>query len=232
MQVKLPVPFLRPSELESSVADLLRRYAKWKGTPPRPPINVEEIIEGCLGITLEVDDLVTLLGIQDVLGAAWFDDNMIRVDSSIEDKEGRFCFTLAHELGHWWLHRPIVEMEKVTLPLFPREKDAKPTRAIVCRTSQKKERAEIQADLFAARLLMPESDVRATVRKLRGDDIPVIDGMKERLDARQFDGALRDYASEVIREGQFTNVSNEAMRYRLVDLKLVVDKREAQGRLF
>jgi len=232
MPVKIPVPYLKESDLESAVSDLLRRYAKWKGAAPRPPINVEEIVEGCLGITVEVDDLVTLLGIQDVLGAAWFDDNMIRIDGSLEGKDGRFCFTLAHELGHWWLHRPILEMEKVTLPLFPHEKDAKPTRAIVCRTSQKKERSELQADLFAARLLMPESDVRATVKKLHGDDIPVIDGMREKLDARQFDGALRDYAAEVIREGQFTNVSNEAMRYRLVDLKLAVDKREAQGRLF
>jgi len=232
MPVKIPVPYLKESDLESAVSDLLRRYAKWKGAAPRPPINVEEIVEGCLGITVEVDDLVTLLGIQDVLGAAWFDDNMIRIDGSLEGKDGRFCFTLAHELGHWWLHRPILEMEKVTLPLFPHEKDAKPTRAIVCRTSQKKERSELQADLFAARLLMPASDVRATAKKLHGDYIPVIEGMRERLDARQFDGALRDYAAEVIREGQFTNVSNEAMRYRLVDLKLAVDKREAQGRLF
>jgi hypothetical protein len=47
-----------------------------------------------------------------------------------------------------------------------------------------------------------------------------------------FDPELRDYAAEVIHEGQFTNVSNEAMRYRLVDLNLVRDGQEAQGRLF
>lgn len=232
MQVKLPVPFLKPSDLESSVADLLRRYAKWKGAAPRPPIDVEEIAERFLGITLEIDDLTALLGMKDVLGAAWFDDNMIRIDSSLEGKEGRLCFTVAHELGHWWLHRPILEMEKITLPLFPREKDAKPTPAIVCRGGQKKDRAELQADSFAATLLMPASDVRATVKSLHGEDVPVIDGLRQRLDARAFDPEFRDYAAEVIRAGLFTNVSNEAMRYRLVDLKLVRDGHEAQGRLF
>jgi Zn-dependent peptidase ImmA (M78 family) len=231
MPVRLSVPFLELSELDSSVRDLFRRYAKWKGAAPRPPISVEEIVERFMGITFEVDDLATLLGISDVLGAAWFDDNMIRVDSSLEGKEGRFCFTLAHELGHWWLHRPLLEMERVTLPLFTREKEAKPTPAIVCRRSQKKERVELQADSFAARLLMPESDVRAAVKNIHGQDVPAIDGFRQRLDARAFDPELRDYAAEVMQEGQFTNVSNEAMRYRLVDLNLVRDGQEAQRRL-
>ena len=54
----------------------------------------------------------------------------------------------------------------------------------------------------------------------------MIGGLRKRLDARQFDSQLRDYAGEVIREGNFTNVSKEAMSYRLVDLKLVLDKAE------
>ncbi len=226
MLTKLQVPFLKPAQLESAVMDLLRRYSKWKGAVPRPPIDIEDITEHHLGIVFEVADLREMLKMGDVLGAAWFDDNVIRVDSSLEGKEGRFSFTLAHEIGHWWLHRPYVEMEKVTLPLFAHEKNAKATPAIVCRTSQNKERAEIQADLFAARLIMPESDVRATVKKVCDANLPVIGGLRKRLDARQFDSQLRDYAGEVIREGNFTNVSKEAMSYRLVDLKLVLDKAE------
>ena len=226
MLTTLQVPFLKPSEIESAVMDLLRRYSKQKGTVPRPPIPIEDITEHHLGVVFEVDDLSQWLPFSDVLGAAWFEENIIRVDSALEQQEGRLYFTLAHEVGHWWLHRPIVEMEKVTVPLFARAKDAKPTPAVVCRRSQKRERAEIQADQFAALILMPSSDVRATVKKVCGDNLPVIDGLRKRLDARQFDGQLRDCAAEIMREGNFTNVSKEAMSYRLIDLKLVLDKAE------
>ncbi len=226
MLTTLQVPFLKPSEIESAVMDLLRRYSKWKGAVPRPPIDIEDLTEHHLGVVFEMDDLSTWLPFDDVLGAAWFEDNIIRVDSSLEAQEGRLYFTLAHEVGHWWLHRPIIEMEKVTMPLFPRAKDVKATPAVVCRRSQRKERAEIQANQFAAHILMPASDVRATVKLFCGNNLPVIDGMRKRLNAGQFDGQLRDYAAEIMREGNFTNVSKDAMSYRLVDLKLVLDKTE------
>jgi hypothetical protein len=35
------------------------------------------------------------------------------------DNPGRFAFTVAHEIGHWRLHRPLFEMQELTLPLFP-----------------------------------------------------------------------------------------------------------------
>lgn len=85
------------------------------------------------------------------------------IDSSLEGNEGRFCFTLAHATGHWVLHRPLIEMEKVTVPLFSREPSAKATPAIICRDGQR-DPAEIQADKFAALLLMPTFDLRAAAR--------------------------------------------------------------------
>jgi len=42
---------------------------------------------------------------------------------------------------------------------------------------------------------------------------------------------LRAMADEVIQAGGFSNVSNEAMCYRLIDLKVVVDANAAQGLL-
>ena len=155
--LQIKVPYLTSAQLDQVVAELLRNYEKRRGAPVRPPIDVEEIAEGYLGLTLELTDLRQLLGSDDVLGATWFDERRLRVDQSLEGKEGRFAFTVAHEIAHWQLHRPLYEMEKVTFALFPPQPGAKPTAAIVRRAKDRKSPAEWQADQFAARLLMPAS---------------------------------------------------------------------------
>lgn len=228
--MQLKVPFLADAKLESAAQELLRKYAKWKGEVPRPPIPVDDIVEGLLGLSLTIGDLRARLGKDDVLGATWLDDGHVMIDSSLEGNEGRFCFTLAHEAGHWVLHRPIIEMEKVTVPLFAREPGSKASPAIVCRDKQR-DAAEIQADRFAALLLMPASDVRATARQVQGEPL-AIDNFVARKKAGEPITELRFLASEVIERGNFSNVSNQAMQIRLETLKLVVDASTAQGRLF
>lgn len=226
---ELTVPFLRNSEIERAAEALLCRYAKWKGAAVRPPIDIDNIIEGYLRLELAFIDLPDLLGIPDVLGATFIEERRIFVDESLDllGKEGRLTFTLAHEVGHWDLHRPMIEAQKATAPLFAKGDIAEqPT--IVCRTSQKKARAELQADRFAAALLMPAADVRAAVSALYGDKLPSWDGLDERRKQREFDMQLHALAGEVIERGRFSNVSNEAMRNRLFDLKLVVDSSAPQ----
>jgi Zn-dependent peptidase ImmA (M78 family) len=226
----LKVPFLADSQLESAATELLRKYAKWKGTPPRPPIPVDDMVEGLLELSLSVGDLRGRLGKNDVLGATWLDERHVMIDSSLEGSEGRFSFTLAHETGHWVLHRPIIEMEKVTVPLFAREPDAKPTPAIICRDGQR-DSAEIQADRFAAYLLMPATDVRAAAKAIGGEPL-AIDRLEARRKANELVPELRTLATEVIERGSFSNVSNQAMQIRLVALKLVVDASAPQRSLF
>ena len=78
---------------------------------------------------------------------------------------------------------------------------------------------------------MPAADVRATVRALSGDQLPTWERIEERRKNRELDERLRDLATEVMERGGFSNVSNEAMRYRLLDLKLVVDASNPQRSL-
>lgn len=230
--LQIKVPFLKPSDLDHAVAELLRRYGAWKKAPVQPPIDVDEIVEGYLGLTLEVVDLKKQLGMSDVLGATWFDEGRVRIDQSLEDKEGRFAFTVAHEIGHWQLHRSLYEMDKVTLPLFSLGQDQKPTPAVVCRAKERKTPAEWQADQFAARLLMPAAAVRATALGICNAKPPVWDGLADSRKTGVPDARLRAFAGEIIAEGGFLNVSNEAMCYRLLDLKLVKDKSQATAELF
>ncbi len=70
--------------------------------------------------------------------------------------EGRMCFTCAHEVAHWILHRPFVKTANRSSP----EGDA-----IVCRSVDAKKPIEWQADFFAACLLMPEAEVRESFSK-------------------------------------------------------------------
>jgi Zn-dependent peptidase ImmA (M78 family) len=111
-------------------------------------------------------------------------------------------------------------MEKVTVPLFKRD-DVAPLPAVVCRASQKKDPAEWQADQFAARLMMPASSVRDAVRELTGRHSFAIEDLDGRATGPGVSEKLRSLATAVIDQGHFSNVSNEAMRVRLMELQVV-----------
>jgi len=69
------------------------------------------------------------------------------------------------------------------------------------------------------------------MRALHGDDPATVRGLEASRKAGQLDVQLRGVADGVIANGKFSNVSNEAMCYRLLDLKLVTDASAVQGRL-
>jgi Zn-dependent peptidase ImmA (M78 family) len=214
----MKVRFLRTDEIENAVAELLRNFCHKRNVALSAPVPVEDILEKHLQVKLEIKDLEKMLGIPDVLGAAWFAQGIVRIDERIVDQEGRYCFTLSHELGHWVLHRPQVEAERVTRTLFGPASEAP---AFICRTSEKRAPAEWQADQFAARLLMPARLVREAFTATCGNSAIEIDGFAKRRTDADVLTRWREVATTVIDTGKFTNVSNEAMRYRLSDLQLV-----------
>jgi hypothetical protein len=101
------------------------------------PIPVEDWVEGPLGIKFGVADL-SHLG-PNVLGAVFVAQNEILVSDSILNQEGRFRFTVAHELGHLTLH------SKVAMSFHETTDESH----FVNR------RIERDADRFAAAFLMP-----------------------------------------------------------------------------
>lgn len=229
--MSIAVPYWQKTVIEDMVRDLLQRYAAWKGAALSPPINTDEIVENFLQLRLELEDLRCRLNMSDVLGATWFEEKCIRIDSSLEATEGRLSFTMAHEIGHWWMHRPIYEMNKITVPLFVCEEGRPPSPAVVCRSTGKKPPAEWQADQFAAMLLMPASLMRTALKNINAAG-PI---MVERLNASEnvaLNQDLRRVSKIFIEELGFSNVSVDAMCYRLTDLKLVNDSANPQGSLF
>jgi hypothetical protein len=167
------VPYLAEEAIERDAEALLAEFAHARSVIIEPPISIEDIMEKHLRLGIEFDDTHRLFGIPrrglnigegpDILGAMFFDEKRVVVDESLDpeenpNKEGRYRFTLAHEGGgHWRLHRRLYSKDPAQASLFGRPS----VPAVICRSSQAKERVEWQADFYASCLLMPRELVFA-----------------------------------------------------------------------
>jgi hypothetical protein len=241
----LLVPYIDDETIERDAEALLAQFAHARGGAIRAPIPIEDIVEKYLKLHVEFDDLHRLLGVPrggfgtepDIFGAIWLEAGEIVIDESLDPEvrpaiEGRYRFTLGHEGGgHWRLHRPLVEANSGQKSLFGDTRQ--PT--VVCRSSQSKERVELQADLYASCLLMPRKLVFQAWRDRFGNDHPRVLRRKDRIvvpcDVDEEIGAMvrsfdQSRDEEVLEHfarpfaGEFL-VSPVAMRIRLEKLGLL-----------
>jgi hypothetical protein len=220
------VSWLSKVQISQETGALLNQWAIFTKQEVKPPIPVEAIAERYLEFTLEYDNLEEILGIPDVLGATWVEEKRMVINTSLlGGVEGRITFTCSHEIGHWILHRKYL-FDQFTRLHDPGESD-QPN--VVCRLSASKLRGEWQADYFGSCLLMPQEEVEITYKSVFGTTPILIYNEKScfgRNNPVVIDPALdtaREIAQKVIIEGNFTNVSKEAMCYRLNDLGLLIN---------
>lgn len=229
---KSRVPFLHDRIIEDEAMLLLDEWRR-RGEPLlEPPVPIDEILEIHLQLEFLISDLQNELDHPDVLGAIWFGDRRIKVDQSLDpaispNRLGRYRFTLAHEVGHWRLHRRFLMSDPAARSLF--EINSKP--AFVCRSSENPPE-EIQANAFAAHLLMPRRMVLDAWSSWRGNDDPVVIAT---LPVNDYHGDRK--ANEEMAMDRFCRpladqfgVSAQAMRIRLQALDLLV--KELEPRLF
>lgn len=218
------VKFLKHDEIENATLCLLAEYGRKYSDVIEPPVPVEEILEAHLGLTLDFDNLTARIGVPDVLGATWILDKLVLVDQSLDPtdnprKEGRYRFTLAHELGHWELHRHGFLANAAQPSLF----GDKPAPSIVCRSSSRKEPMEWQADMFSGYLLMPKEMVFAAWRQRFGNMDPYVAkdemaNLSAKWGLADDEQPTVDVAKEMARA---FNVSGQAMQIRLIGLGLI-----------
>lgn len=225
------VPFLHERVIEEHAELLLAEYTLAHGEITIP-VPLDDIVELHLKLEYEIDDLRARFGSPDVLGAIWFNENIIRIDASLDPHNdprmrGRFNFTLAHEIAHWRLHRQHLRGDPNEASLF--EANGKP--AFVCRSSDKPPE-EVQADKFAGRLLMPRKLLRSAWSDWRGTDdpaalteldVPSLGGDQKAEEHAAMERFCRPLADRF-------GVSAQAMRIRLQALGLLV--KEIEPRLF
>lgn len=170
---------LRRREIERLAEDLLNRHGLRSA-----PIQVEKIAE------LEKIEVIRV-------SAGWNESGFLLREGESHPVIGinrknspkRQRFTIAHELGHWRLHpgRPLIVDHSV---MINKRNDV---------SSQATEPEEVQANQFAAALLMPESLVR---------DCAASGGFRSR------DELISRLASEF-------DVSTDSMAWRLVNLGIL-----------
>lgn len=224
------VPWMDRQHISDRAEKLRREYRPFSGRGSLRPFPVEALIEQHLGLTLEYEDLETMIGEPDILGALWVEEKRVVIDKRLLDSnEGRFCFTCAHEVGHWILHRDFL----VSWASFYRG-----GQAFICRKVSAHLRVEWQANAFASCLLMPEEAVRDSFAQCFGPDPLVMYNRKSCFSRNSrallpvLDPCLetaKEIAGQVITTGCFSNCSREAMRYRLEDLGLLINRTGADG---
>ena len=190
--MKIKVKFLDPSCIED-LADCILSIANEEGfydfNSPTPLDLIAEIICGLNIIFEDLDkDFKGILGIIDVkTKAIWLDDCLNHFETKLLCDEGRCNFTIAHEIGHYFLHADLFKQGNI--------------RAFHNELSEQSSKIETQADMFAARLLMP----RELVHKKWNKDFSSINNHNERITAMI----------------NFFRTSREAMQYRLDKLGLL-----------
>ena len=194
-------PELSEQEIEMRVDELLNGYSDESSWDYDMPVPIERIAENHLGYDIEITD-EGLFSDPEFLGGIHFDDKLIQVNGSVEDHDGRYSFTVAHELGHHCLHKDAF-------------KEMSAADEIMCRDTGEKPIAEIQADRFAAYLLMPSKMTTNAFNAAFGEG------------SKPFDMSYKDkyklgvIAQRVIDAGGFSNVSITAMTNRLIGMGLI-----------
>lgn len=238
--ISLPheVPYLPARRIERDALALMEDFELKFNHKIEAPVPVEKIAESQLQLTLEIKDMKSLFPFADVHGAIWFDERIIGISQSLDpdinpSMLGRYNFTLAHEIGHWRLHRHYFGGRAKQMNLFD---DGSRIPDVVCRSTERKKPIEWQADAFAANLLMPRSLVFQCWNEFRdGDDreAAMVD-LRPKYQYRTLfhrgeiaftsvdrDLAIKeDFAAPLAERFQ---VSREAMRIRLEELKLFVE---------
>ena len=181
--------------VEEAADRLLEDYQKSVGGFEYP-VPVESIAEHFLGYDLEITN-EGLFADPKFLGGISFETNTIFVNASVEDHEGRYSFTIAHEIGHHILHKSLYEEVVVDRS------------QILCREEKKKPLIERQADRFAAALMMPGTVIR------RSQAVS-----KHRSPPSSLSKAIQ-FAKGIQEECRFSNVSLSAVVNRLKDLDLI-----------
>jgi hypothetical protein len=222
------VPYLPKQHIEDEATLLLGEYGRVHGVVTAPPIPIDDIIEVHLRLTVEFKEMEKLFTVGDVHGALWVNRKLVGVDVSLDPtkhpaKQGRYHFTLAHEAGHWRLHRHLYLRPADQRGFFP-DGEEKPD--VVCRSSEKKKPIEWQADQFAANLLMPREILKRAWHEWHGSMAAIYltdlraESSDEAADEMLSENAARPLACQF-------QVSAEAMRIRLEELRLLLRKKEA-----
>lgn len=153
--LKIKVPFLSENEIANIANNFRDKYHGGKSSP----INVIDILEFDLGIKIiPSPGLESRCNTDAFITRSW--ENILvdqrKLDNEAYDK--RLNFSLAHELGHYILHKDLYELLEI--------EDIEDFYKIIECPSGIYKRIEAQANMFAGRLLVPAEELKIEINKL------------------------------------------------------------------
>ena len=161
------VPFLKESEIENTALNLLLRFCGDLDNLGVDRIPVEAICENYLKLDIVPGNLkkdFPEIEFNDAIGALSLEDEAIYVDLENNFSKTRERFTIAHEVGHYELHRNLLGKNRTQQELFTQPSSRN---VVICREGNSGRPEEWQANKFAAALLMPKPILTDYVKKIR-----------------------------------------------------------------
>lgn len=152
--------FISDGEIESKTTALLASFESHFGKIQKPPVPIDRIIEAHLDLWIDWDVILDT-DEEKILGLLNPATKKIQLNERHRDLFDDYidteAYTKAHEVGHWDLH-VAKQNEATQLPLIA----AEPGQSYLCR-QQKLDKREIQAEKYAAYLLMPHQLLMNTI---------------------------------------------------------------------
>lgn len=176
----MPIDFISAEDMENIAETVLAKAGKpykWQGRVERT--DIDDLIEFDYGLDITWENIDHLAPNEVVLAAIQPKHKRIYMNETqidfFEDKKGAMNFSKAHELGHWVLH--VTEQKDFEKLTFGEDE------VYYCRSTSKKSPHEIQADMFAAAILMPKNVVCGAVNEYKADGDVSLSGLYKIKDA-------------------------------------------------
>lgn len=189
-------PFLPDEELLRQAEEFLNEF----NPDSEVPVPIEEIVEWDFEM-----EIVPMVGVKETINVDAFLTNDCRAiyvdEDTLQFYPTRYRFSLAHEVGHFWLHEPLYDHVRL--------QSIKDWRALIQDMDDRMySRLEFQANQFAGLILVPPDRLAArfTRRAEEARQLGLSREMIGRHPARQ--RFIRGLADEFV-------VSEDPMRIRL-----------------
>jgi Zn-dependent peptidase ImmA (M78 family) len=168
------VPYLSRSGIAQAASSLLERGLG--ASADSLPVNLDALVFDHLceheGLVFVDDEALTGLGADEILGRTELIAGRITVCADLKERDRRrYRFTVAHELGHWVLHRPLALVEREHPELFPQEQIYTTTQNTLTGVGASVAPEEWQANYFASHLLIPRAGLRREFLARHGSEV-------------------------------------------------------------